>query len=74
MRLVCRNKNIIKMYQPMKEYVIFGKPALFNGAWNIVHPEVDAYNPERPPTGLVGVYPLSDKGRKKVHRSACCAL
>ncbi len=58
-------KNIIKMYQPMKEYVIFGKPALFNGAWNIVHPEVDAYNPERPPTGLVGVYPLSDKGRKK---------
>ena len=26
---------------PNKEYIVFGKPSLFNGTWNMVHPELD---------------------------------
>ncbi len=36
-------KNSIK---PGTEYVIFGKPTVFNGKFNIAHPEVDEVNEE----------------------------
>ncbi len=29
------------MLSPLQEYVIFGKPSLFNGKWNIPHPELE---------------------------------
>jgi ATP-dependent DNA helicase RecG len=34
-------KWILNTYKPETEYIIFGKPTLFSGAFNIVHPEVE---------------------------------
>jgi ATP-dependent DNA helicase RecG len=30
-----------EMLSPRQEYIIFGRPALFNGRWNIPHPEME---------------------------------
>lgn len=45
-----------------RKYVIFGKATLFNGRYNIVHPEVDDYNPEDFTLGesLQGVYSTTE--------------
>jgi ATP-dependent DNA helicase RecG len=32
-----------------QEYVIFGKPSLFNGKWNIAHPELEVPQDQPPP-------------------------
>lgn len=48
-----------------REYLLFGKPTFYRGAWQISHPEVEAYEPDRRPEGLVGVYPLTETLRKK---------
>lgn len=58
-------KRIKELYHPMVEYVLFGKPTMFNGMWSMAHPEIDKYDPERPPTGFQGVYPLTDVLRKR---------
>lgn len=56
-------KNIKRSLVKGKEYVIFGKPTLFNGVWSFAHPEIESYNPENPPQGQRGVYPLTEKSR-----------
>lgn len=45
-----------------RKYVIFGKATLFNGRYNIVHPEVEDYNPEDFTLGesLQGVYSTTE--------------
>ena len=35
------HKWVLNTYKIEKEYIIFGKPTLFSGAFNIVHPEVE---------------------------------
>ena len=35
------HKWVLNAYKVEKEYIIFGKPTLFSGAFNIVHPEVE---------------------------------
>lgn len=32
---------VLNAYKVEKEYIIFGKPSLFNGAFNIIHPEIE---------------------------------
>lgn len=57
--------NAIKdVYKPGIEYVIFGKPTLYRGDYNMAHPEVTVYNPDNPPKGFQGVYNLTDKFRR----------
>jgi len=34
-------KWVLEMLTPQQEYIVFGKPALFNGRWNISHPELE---------------------------------
>ncbi len=34
-------KWVLDMLTPQQEYVIFGRPTLFNGKWNIPHPEME---------------------------------
>jgi len=34
-------------YTPGREYIVFGKPTLFNGEWNIPHPEMEI-PPDKP--------------------------
>lgn len=58
-------KYFTDRYPPGKDYLLFGKPTVYNGNWQMAHPEIDEYNPEKPPAGLVGVYPLTDQLRKK---------
>ncbi|HBK40912.1 MAG TPA: ATP-dependent DNA helicase RecG, partial [Porphyromonadaceae bacterium] len=30
-------------YKANQEYIVFGKPTLFNNRWNIAHPDIDPY-------------------------------
>ena len=52
-------------YKPGIEYVIFGKPTIYREAYTISHPEVEVFNPEKPPSGFRGIYRLTDPLRKK---------
>ena len=58
-------QTIANMYRPGVTYVLFGKPAFKYNAWQFVHPEIEVYDPERPPQGLRGIYPLTDTLRKR---------
>ncbi|MDE6578819.1 MAG: ATP-dependent DNA helicase RecG [Muribaculaceae bacterium] len=58
-------KEMSSLYKPGVEYVIFGKPVAFHNSYSIAHPEVEVFNPEKPPTGFRGVYSLTDAMRKK---------
>lgn len=58
-------KRIEGMYLPMKEYIAFGKPTQYNGYWQIAHPEIEAFDPEKPAIGFQGVYSLTDQMRKR---------
>ena len=58
-------KYFSSQFKPGQEYVIFGKPALYRNVYSMVHPEVEIYNPEKPPTGFRGVYTITDNLRKK---------
>lgn len=46
-----------------KEYIIFGKPTLFNNRYSISHPEIEDYKPNSESQGLRGIYTLTDKMR-----------
>lgn len=51
-----------------REYLLFGKPTLFNGVWSMSHPEIDsADNVDQ--MGLRGVYPLTEKLRTNAFTS-----
>lgn len=52
-------------YKPGVEYVIFGKPNYYRGIYSIAHPEIETFNPEKPPTGFRGIYTITEKMRKK---------
>lgn len=57
--------TIRQMYHPGVDYVIFGTPKQYGSNWNMVHPEVEAYDPQKPPTGWRGIYALTDTLRKR---------
>jgi ATP-dependent DNA helicase RecG len=38
-------KWVRDMLQTQTEYVVFGKPSVFNGKWNFVHPEIEKFAP-----------------------------
>ena len=51
---------------PNREYIVFGKPSLFNGTWNMVHPELDPVGESGAsswPSTLIGIYSSTDKLR-----------
>lgn len=49
-------------YKVNREYVVFGKPSLFNGKWNIAHPELDPFMDEsNRPKGLMAMYNTTEK-------------
>ena len=47
------------------DYILFGKPSLYNQRYSFTHPEVDAYRPELESQGLKGIYTLTDKMRNR---------
>ena len=52
-------------YNNDKEYILLGKPNMYRGVWTMAHPEVEDYNPDKPPMGNFGVYSLTETLRKK---------
>ncbi|MBQ6649443.1 MAG: DEAD/DEAH box helicase, partial [Muribaculaceae bacterium] len=56
-----RVKSIMESYHTGVEYILFGKPTIYKGHYNMAHPEVDLYKPEAMNRGLVGVYNLTEK-------------
>lgn len=49
-------------YKLNQEYVVFGKPNLFNNKWNIAHPEIDPFmNDADLPKGLMPMYNTTEK-------------
>lgn len=60
-----RIKQIRDGIIPGREYVLFGKPSLFNGRYQFRHPEIEVYDPDKPREGLRGIYTVTEKMRKK---------
>jgi ATP-dependent DNA helicase RecG len=58
---------ILKTLRPGIEYLVFGKPNVFNGEYNIAHPEVELFTGEIQASGkgLQPVYSSSEKAKKK---------
>ena len=60
-------KYIADKLVPGAEFTFFGKPTLFNGRLNMVHPEIDAASGEPSATSrtgvMTGVYPSTEKLR-----------
>ena len=59
-------KWIHEKISPSREYIVFGKPSLFNGVWNMVHPELEPVGESGTsswPSTLIGIYSSSDKLR-----------
>lgn len=53
-------KQVKEAYHTGNEYILFGKPEIFNNRWSMVHPEVDSTNSIGATQGLRGIYPLTD--------------
>ena len=56
-------KYMLSKLQPGKKFIFFGKPSVFNGRVNMVHPEVDDDNGggTLPSGTMTGVYPSTEK-------------
>lgn len=55
-------KYVAAKLVPGAEFVFFGKPSVFNGVINIVHPEIDPVAQEGSATpGMTGIYPSTEK-------------
>ena len=48
-----------------KEYILFGKPTLFNSRYSISHPEIEEAKPNTENSGLRGIYSITEKMRNK---------
>lgn len=60
-------KWIEEMIRERKEWIIFGKPTLFNGKWNITHPEMIDPSIQKGsalPLNFQPLYSTSDKAKK----------
>ena len=60
-----RVKYIQENYHTGVEYILFGKPTMFNGRYNLTHPEIDVYKPEAEIKGLQGVYYITETLRNR---------
>lgn len=60
-----RIKQIKEWLKINTEYIIFGKPSLFNQTINIVHPEIEPATEENPIYigNMIGVYPSTERLR-----------
>ena len=56
-------KFILEKYRTGVEYVIFGKPNLFNGQYNIPHPEIEEAS-QLPPPEQMGLQPFYNTSEK----------
>ena len=50
-----------KNLQAGERYIVFGKVSVFNGMYNISHPEIESYNSETNIPGMQPVYSTTEK-------------
>lgn len=63
-------KYILGKYKVHQEYVVFGKPTLFNGRYNLAHPDVDAVTELKPTDmGLRPYYNTTEKMKRSALNS-----
>jgi len=73
-------KRIRENLRTSTEYIIFGKPTIFNGRWQMTHPEVDTLEKAVAHIGMRGVYPLTEGlrnrniGSRQLHTWICDLL
>lgn len=61
-------KWVEEMLQKRQDYIIFGKPTLFNGRWNMTHPEMidpTVQSTSAVPMNFMPLYNTSDMAKKK---------
>ncbi|MDL2290327.1 DEAD/DEAH box helicase, partial [Paludibacteraceae bacterium OttesenSCG-928-F17] len=56
-------RYILDKYKINTDYIIFGKPSVFNGHFNIVHPEIDIPS-QLPPAEQLGLQPFYNTTEK----------
>ena len=55
-----------KSLKPGNEYIVYGKPTLFGGSFQITHPEMDVLTPANENKGYFqAIYPLTEKLKRK---------
>lgn len=65
-------ESVIKKYKIGKEYIVFGKPQVFNGRIQVVHPDIDeADKLELSTMGMQPYYNTSEKMKKSGLNSHC---
>ena len=62
-------KWVASSYQPGIEFIVFGKPGVFNGIINIIHPEIEAVSKmaERINSALQAQYSTTEKLKKPIY-------
>ena len=61
-----RGLNFIREHiHTFVEYVLLCKPTWYRGDPQFVHPEIEKFDPDRPPQGLRGVYTLTETLRRR---------
>ncbi|MCD4731116.1 MAG: ATP-dependent DNA helicase RecG [Bacteroidales bacterium] len=60
-------KWMVNKLEANEEYIVFGKPTLFNGKFNIPHPEIELVSAQKEDLGekLRPIYPSTDKLKSK---------
>ena len=63
-------KYLLNRYKVHKEYLVFGKPTVFNGRINIAHPDIDAAEEVQPSNlGLQPYYNTTEKMKRSMLNS-----
>ncbi len=63
-------KYLLNRYKVHKEYLVFGKPTVFNGRINIAHPDIDAAEEMQPSNlGLQPYYNTTEKMKRSMLNS-----
>lgn len=58
-------KYIVDKFAPGKEYVLMCKPNFYKGSYSFIHPEIEPFDPDKPPAGLQGVYSMPETLRRR---------
>jgi ATP-dependent DNA helicase RecG len=58
-------RQIIEGIHTGVDYIIFGRPSLFNGHYSIAHPEIEVFKPDAPRQGLRGIYNVTEVLRNR---------
>ena len=62
-------KYLLNKYKVHKEYLVFGKPTVFNGRINIAHPDIDAEEVQPSNLGLQPFYNTTEKMKRSMLNS-----